>query len=210
MAETIIYDWDKKKVGSVDLPDEVFGKAWRADLVQTVVRWQLACRRRGTHKTKTRGNVSGGGIKPYKQKGTGRARRGSTRSPIICGGGTTFGPQPRDYSYKLPRKMKQAGLKVALSYLLREGRLFIVKDMDSEGKTKELATRLNGFGIPKAVLIDKDLNLQFKRASRNLPDFRYYSAEGLNVFDLLKYDHVLLTESSLDKVKSRCGIEVAT
>ena len=201
MATVEVLNWDKKKVGSVELAAEVFEIPVQKEILQTVVRWQLACRRRGTHKAKTRGEVSGGGKKPFKQKGTGNARQGSSRSPLMPGGGITFGPLPRDYSYQLPKKVRQQGLRTALSYLKKEGRLFIVDSMKStDGKTKELAQRLEGFGLKKSVLIDAEADKSFSRASRNLPNFRYYGVEGMNVYDLLKYDGAVVTKGSLDKI----------
>src|SRR5262249_26685627 len=150
----------------------------KKEILQTVVRWQLACRRQGTHKAKTRAEVSGGGKKPFKQKGTGNARQGSIRSPLMPGGGISFGPEPRDYSYVLPKKMKRLGLRTALSFLKKEGRLMVVDSMAStEGKTKDLAKRLTGLGVKKAVLIDAASNESFARASRNLAKFRYYGVE---------------------------------
>ena len=138
MASVNVLDWKKSKVGTVDLPDEVFNVPWRADIVQAIVRWQLASRRQGTHMTKTRAFVRGGGKKPYKQKGTGNARRGSTRSPLIRGGAILFGPQPKSYAYVLPKKFKKNGLKVVLSRLLKDGKLVVVDTMASgKGKTKE-------------------------------------------------------------------------
>lgn len=207
MATVAVYNWDKKEVGQVDLPAAVFEQPVRQDLLHTVVRWQLASRRQGTAMTKTKGLVSGGGKKPFKQKGTGNARQGSSRSPLMPGGGTAFGPQPRDYSYTLPKKVKQAGLKTALSYLQSNGKLFVVEDMKSEGKTKELAARLKNFGVQKAVLIDEAADVNFTRASRNLPTVRYYSVDGLNVYDLLKYDTAVVTKASLGRILNRCGLE---
>ena len=207
MAKVSVYNWDKKSVGEVELPAAVFEQPLRKDLLHTVVRWQLASRRQGTSATKTKGLVSGGGMKPFKQKGTGNARQGSSRSPLMPGGGTMFGPQPRDYSYKLPRKVKQAGLRAALSYLQSSGKLFIVEDMKSEGKTGELVKRLAKFGATKAVLIDQKSDEKLERASRNLPKVRYYSVDGLNVYDLLKYDTALVTKASLGRILERCGVE---
>ena len=204
MASANILDWDRSKAGTVELSDDVFGVPWRADLVQAVVRWQLACRRQGTHHTKTRDQVRGGGKKPYKQKGTGNARRGSQRSPLIRGGSVIFGPKPRDYSYTLPRKVKQLGLKVALSRLQKDGKLFIISDMSSDkGKTKDLASRLKKFGVKKSVLVDAKLNESFDRASRNLRNFRYYPDIALNVYDLLKYDSLILTKDSVASLTKR-------
>lgn len=207
MANVSILNWDKKKVGELDLPAAVFEQPLRKDLLHAVVRWQLACRRQGTAMTKTKGLVSGGGKKPFKQKGTGNARQGSTRSPLNPGGGTMFGPEPRDYSYKLPRKVKQAALRTALSYLQSSGKFFVVEDMTSKGKTSELAKRMRAFGLEKAVLIDGAVDATFDQASRNLPKFRYYSVDGLNVFDLLKYDAAIVTKSSMERILSRCGVE---
>lgn len=206
MATIDVLNWEKKKVDSVELSKDVFEVPVKKEILQTVVRWQLACRRQGTHKAKTRGDVSGGGKKPFKQKGTGNARQGSNRSPLMPGGGITFGPVPRDYSYQLPKKMRQLGLKTALSFLNKEGRLFVIDEMASEGKTKELAQKLKGFGLEKAVLIDNEKNQLFDRASRNMPKFRYYGVEGLNVYDLLKYDAAVVTKGSLQKIEQRCGV----
>jgi large subunit ribosomal protein L4 len=207
MANVSVLNWDKKKVGDVELPAAVFEQPLRKDLLHMVVRWQLASRRQGTHMTKTKGLVSGGGKKPFKQKGTGNARQGSTRSPLMPGGGTMFGPLPRDYSYVLPKKMKQAGLRAALSYLQSSGKFFVVSDMKSEGKTGEIAKRLQKFGLNKAVLIDQAADENFTRATRNMKAYRYYSVDGLNVYDLLKYDAAVVTQSSLNRILARCGVE---
>lgn len=206
MATVDVLSWEKKKVGSVELDATVFDIPVKEEILQTVVRWQLACRRQGTHKAKTRGEVSGGGKKPFKQKGTGNARQGSNRSPLMPGGGISFGPQPRDYSYVLPKKVRRLGLRTALAKLAKEGRLFVVDSMASaDGKTKDLATKLKGFGVEKAVLIDAASNDKFDRASRNLAKFRYYGVEGLNVYDLLKYDTAIITKDSVAKIVERCG-----
>ncbi len=204
MATVDVFDWSKKKVGSVELDPGVFEVEFRKDILHRVVTWQLASRRQGTHSTKTRAFVSGGGKKPFKQKGTGNARQGSNRSPLMPGGAINFGPQPRDYSYTLPKKFKRTALKSALSYLLKEGKLIVVKDMKSEGKTNELAKRLNKFGVQKALLLDGERDDLFLRASRNLPTVKYNSIEGLNVYDLLKYDTAIVTEDSIQKIVARC------
>lgn len=208
MAKLTVYDWNKKKTGDVEVSDEVFGKELRKDILQQVVRWQLACRRQGTHSTKTRGKVRGGGAKPFKQKGTGNARQGSTRSPLHPGGGTTFGPQPRDYSYTLPKSIRRAGLKIALSYLKENDKLFVVDEMTSkDGKTKELFSCLCKFGLNKAVLVDSESDVGFGRASKNLADFAYQNVEGLNVYDLLKYNAAIVTKRSLEKINEKCGVK---
>lgn len=205
MSTVDVLGWDKKKIGTVELEASVFEIPVKKEILQTVVRWQLACRRRGTHKAKTRAEVSGGGKKPFKQKGTGNARQGSTRSPLMPGGGITFGPVPRDYSYVLPKRVRRLGLRTALSHLKKEGRLFVVDSMNSaDGKTKEIAGKLKNFGLNKAVLIDAAADAKFERASRNLTKFRYYGVEGMNVYDLLKYDAAVLTKASLAKIVERC------
>jgi len=207
MATLSVYNWDKKEVSKVDVPSELVEAPLRKDILHTVVRWQLACRRQGTHSTKTKGLVRGGGKKPFKQKGTGNARQGSSRSPLMPGGGTAFGPMPRDYSYTLPRKVKQFGLRVALSYLASEKRLYVVDSFDTDkGKSKELNQRLKNFGLSKALLVDAQENALFGRASRNLQNYKYLSAEGLNVYDLLKYDAAVLTKASIDKILKKSGV----
>lgn len=207
MATVDVLDWNKKKVGTAELSAEVFEQPVKKAVMHAVVKWQLACRRAGTHKAKTKAEVSGGGKKPFKQKGTGNARQGSSRSPLMEGGGVSFGPSPRDYSYTLPKKMKQAGLKSALSFLHGEGRIFVVDKIVSEnGKTKELMAALKNMGLQKAVMIDNEEQDAVKRASRNLPKFRYYTTAGLNVYDLLKYDAAIISKASLEAIEARCGL----
>lgn len=207
MATVNVLNWKKEKVGSLELSADTFEVEVKKDVLHSVVRWQLACRRQGTHMTKTKGLVSGGGKKPFKQKGTGNARQGSTRSPLMPGGGTMFGPQPRSYGYVLPKKMRKVALKMALSHLFKEGKLAIVDSMNSEGKTNELGKRLKTFGVNKAVLVDKSSNETFSRAARNLVDYKYSPVEGLNVFDLLKYDYAVITKDSVAKIIERCSAE---
>ncbi len=207
MATVNVINWKKEKVGSVDLAADVFEVEVRNDLLHSVVRWQLASRRAGTHMTKTKGLVSGGGKKPFKQKGTGNARQGSTRSPLMPGGGTMFGPTPRNYSYVLPKKMRKIGLSMALSHLFKEGKIFVVDSMASEGKTAELNKRLKNFGIKKAVLVDDVSDEKFLMATRNLQNFKYFPVAGLNVFDLLKFDAAVITKKSINKIIERCSLE---
>ena len=208
MASVDVLDWEKNKVGRVELPSLVFEQEVRKDLLHTMVRWQLACRRQGSHQAKTRSMVRGSSAKPFKQKGTGNARQGNKRSPLLRGGAVIFGPQPRDYSYSLPKKLKKKALKSALSYLYQEGRLQVVEEMKSSGgKTRELAQMLSSFGLQKAILIDRDRDEMFFRAARNLPQFKYNTVEGLNVYELLKYDRVVFTKDSIEKVVQRCGGE---
>lgn len=208
MGKVQIVDWTKKdSLEAIDLADEVFGVAVRKDILHQVVRWQLACRRQGTSSTKTRAFVRGGGKKPFRQKGTGNARQGTIRSPLMPGGAVVFGPQPRDYSYTLPKKIRSAGLRSALSFLYQQGRIFVVNDMVSElGRTAELSKRLNAFGIKKALLVDVNVDFLFKRASKNLPHFCYQPVKGLNVYDLLKYNNLIITKEAIDAAVSRCKV----
>lgn len=206
MATVNVLNWKKEKVGTVELAPEVFDREVKKELLHEVVKWQLASRRQGTSATKTKGLVSGGGKKPFKQKGTGNARQGSTRSPLMPGGGTTFGPQPRSYAYVLPKRVRRLGLSMALSHLAKEGKLFVVADMKSEGKTNELGKRLKSFGLSKAVLVDATSNEMFKRAARNMPTFKYIPVEGVNVFDLLKYDAAVITKDSVAKIVDKCNV----
>lgn len=203
-----VINWKKEKVGQVELSAEVFETQVKKEVLHQVVKWQLASRRQGTHSTKTKGLVSGGGKKPFKQKGTGNARQGSTRSPLMPGGGTTFGPLPRSYAFQLPKKLRRLGLCMALSHLNKEGRLYIVDSMDSkDGKTGELSKRLTGFGLKKAILIDSTINEKFGRASKNMRNYRYFGVEGLNVYDLLKFNAAVITKESVEKIVERCSLE---
>jgi len=200
---TNVLNWKKEKVGTLDLSKDVFEVPVKKEILHEVVNWQLAKRRQGTHMVKTRSLVSGGGKKPFKQKGTGNARQGSTRSPLMPGGAKLFGPVPRSYEYSLPKKVRRLGLKMALSHLNSEGKLFVVENMNSAGKTAELAKRLKAFGLTKAIMIDAEVNDLFKRASDNLPKYRYMAVEGMNVYDLLKYDAAILTKESVAKIVAR-------
>lgn len=207
MTKLSVVDWKNNKVSEVSLPEDVFNQEVKMEVLHSVVRWQLACRRQGTHMTKTKGLVSGGGKKPFKQKGTGNARQGSSRSPLMPGGGTMFGPAPRDYSYVLPKKVRKLGLRMALSYLNSKNKLVVVNEMTSEGKTKELASRFNKIGVSKALVIDANKNELFDRASKNISGIRYNSIEGLNVYDLLKYDCLVVTPEVFPMIAERCGVK---
>ncbi len=205
MVTMEVVDWNKQKVSSVELQSKIFDVEVRKDILHTVVRWQLACRRSGNHQAKTRAMVSGGGSKPFKQKGTGNARQGSSRSPLLEGGGVIFAPQPRDYSYTVPKKQKRKALCSALSYLKGEGRLFVIDQLDSpDGKTKILASCLHSLGVKQALFIDKEVNPLFQRAIRNIPRVRYNNVEGVNVYDLLKYNCLVLTPKAVKALECRC------
>lgn len=197
-----IKNWDNKTVGSVELPDEIFAYPYKEHLVHEAVRNYLASLRQGTHKTKVRSEVSGSGKKPFRQKGTGRARQGGARPPIHRHGGTVFGPQPRDYSYKMNTKEKKAALKSALSRRVKEGKLVIVNDMAvDEAKTKSFALKMAGIGIDgKALLIDSLENKNAVLASRNNPKLNFVDALHVNVYDVVNSRYIVLSQSALDRL----------
>ena len=197
-----IKDWNNKNVGSVELPDEIFAYPYKEHLIHEAVRNYLAGLRQGTHKTKTRSEVAGSGKKPFKQKGTGRARQGGGRPPIHRHGGTVFGPQPRDYSYKMNTKEKKAALKSALSQRVKEGKFVVVSDMSvDEAKTKSFAAKVAGIGVEgKALLIDTTENTNALLASRNNPKLQFVDALHVNVYDVVNSRYVVLSQAALDRL----------
>jgi large subunit ribosomal protein L4 len=197
-----VKDWNNKKVGSVDLPDEIFGYPYKEHLVHEAVRNYLASLRQGTHKTKVRSEVSGSGKKPFRQKGTGRARQGGARPPIHRHGGTVFGPQPRDYSYKMNTKEKKAALKSALSQRVKEGKFVVVSDMAvDELKTQSFAQKVAAIGVEgKALLIDTMENTNAVLASRNNPKLNFVDALHVNVYDVVNSRYVVLSQAALDRL----------
>ena len=200
-----VCSWNKKKVGEISLDPSVFQQEVKLHVISDIIRWQQAEKRQGSHSTKTRGEVRGGGKKPFRQKGTGRARQGSIRSPLLRAGGVTHGPKPRDYSTKINKKIKRQGIAMALSHVFAQGNLVVVSDMNSpEGKTKELYSQVKKFSA-KALLLDEQKNDLFSRACRNLPSYQLSEVAGLNVYDLLKYDHVICTEGAIRKIHEKYG-----
>jgi large subunit ribosomal protein L4 len=197
-----IKNWDNKTVGSIDLPEEIFAYPYKEHLVHEAVRNYLAGLRQGTHKTKVRSEVSGSGKKPFRQKGTGRARQGGARPPIHRHGGTVFGPQPRDYSYKMNTKEKKAALKSALSQRVKEGKFFVVNDMAvDEAKTKSFAAKMAGIGVDgKALLIDTLENTNAVLASRNNPKLHFVDALHVNVYDVVNSRYIVLSQAALDRL----------
>lgn len=202
-----VLSWEGKKVSDLSVKDSLLKEKPNKPLLQKIVVWQLARRRQGDHKVKTRSEVSGGGKKPFRQKGTGNARQGSIRSPLLTGGGVAHGPKKRSYDWTMPKKVRQKALRNALSYLFQEKRLFFMEDMKSpNGKTKELQTRLKKMGWDKALLVDEQHQEQFQRSCNNLKNFKTLQAEGLNVYDILKYDRVVFTPNLLKTVYRKCGL----
>jgi large subunit ribosomal protein L4 len=197
-----IRNWDNKKVGSVDLPEEIFGYPYKEHLIHEAVRNYLASLRQGTHKTKTRAEVSGSGKKPFKQKGTGRARQGGNRPPIHRHGGTVFGPQPRDYSYKMNSKEKKNALKSALSQRVKEGKLVLVNDLSvNESKTKAFAQKIANIGVEgKALLVDSFENTNAVLAARNNPKILFVDAQNVNVYDVVNSRYIVLSQAALDRL----------
>jgi large subunit ribosomal protein L4 len=193
---------NNQKVGELELADEVFAAEVNEHLLYEAVRHYLACQRRGTHKTKTRGEVSGGGRKPWRQKGTGRARHGSIRSPLWRHGGTVHGPVPRDYSYRLPRKMLLGALRSALSAKLRDGELKVIRSFDlPDHKTRTMKAVLERLQAAKTVLlVDNDNNRNLILGSRNLPGVTLVSSRELTTYDLLGHQQVLLSEAAAKKL----------
>jgi large subunit ribosomal protein L4 len=204
MATIIIYDQTKKEVGSMDLAPEVFEVPVKPEILHLVVRSQLAAKRQGTHATKTRGMKRGGGAKPWRQKGTGRARAGSTRSPLWRGGGTTFGPQPRDYSFKVNKKVRRLALKMALTSRLSEEKMMVVKNIDlPEIKTKLFVEVAEALGLEKALVVVKDADNKLLLSARNIPGIKLITADQLNVYDILKARQLVMLENAAQDLQER-------
>ena len=199
-----IVDIQGKKVGEAALADDVFGTQVKEHLLWEMVKAQQAAKRAGTHSTKTRANVRGGGKKPYKQKGTGNARQGSTRAPNHVGGGKVFGPHPRDYSYTVPKKVKRAALASALSLRMKEKKLIIVDKLTFDApKTKQLASILKTLGAESAVVIDTKSNANLSKSARNLAASKYLPPEGLNVYDILNHPGLIIAASAIKEIEQR-------
>ena len=199
-----------KKVGNIELADAVFATPVKDYLLWEVVKAQRAARRAGTHATKTREFVRGGGKKPYKQKGTGSARQGSSRAPQFVGGGRVFGPHPRDYSYTVPKKVRRAALASALSLRAQEKKLVVLDKLPFDApKTKRLAGILKALGAATAVVVDGKENIQLSKSARNLPKSKYLAPEGLNVYDILDHETLILTEGAVRAIEARVQATVA-
>lgn len=204
MAVTQVYNSKNEEVGEVTLNDDLFGVEVKTHILHDVVRMQLANRRSGNSSTKTRTEVAGSGAKPWKQKGTGRARAGSRQSPIWRGGGIAFGPKPRDYSYKLPKKVRRLGLKMALSTRLSEDQLKVVDTLDmTEIKTKDFLGFMNNLEAKNALVIIPDHDETIEKSSRNIPKIKVLPVSGLNVYDILLHEKLILVQASLEKLEER-------
>jgi large subunit ribosomal protein L4 len=200
-----VHDLDNKEVGDIDLADEVFGLPVRGDILARVVNWQLAKRRAGTHKTKGISDISGTTKKPYKQKGTGRARQGSLRSPQFRGGAVIFGPVVRSHEFGLQKKVRKLGLKTALSAKQAEGKLVVIDSATvKEPKTKALRAQLAALGWGSVLIIDgAAVDAGFAKAARNLPLVDLLPSVGANVYDILRRDTLVLTRDAVEQLEAR-------
>ena len=204
MAVCDVLNTRAEKVGEIDLNDSLFNVEIKTGILHEVVCMQRANRRSGSACTKTRGEVSGGGAKPWRQKGTGRARAGSRTSPVWRGGGTVFGPKPRDYSYSMPKKVKRLALKMAMSARNQEGNLVIVDSFElPEIKTKDFVGVMKNFQFDNCLLITSEIDDKISISARNAVGYKVLSVAGLNVYDILKHSKLMLIQSSLAKIEER-------
>ena len=202
MANVSVYNIEGKEVGTIDLNDAVFGVEVNEHLVHMAVVSQLANKRQGTQKAKTRSEVSGGGRKPWRQKGTGHARQGSTRAPQWTGGGVVFAPVPRDYSFKMNKKEKRAALKSALTAKVEEKKFIVVDEIKlDEIKTKNFANILKNLDVSKALVVLEDGNTNAEVSARNIADIKTARSNTINVYDILKYNTVIATKAAVANIE---------
>ncbi len=205
MATLPIYNLSGEEVGTIDVSDRVFAGEVRRHLFYEVVKWQLAKRRAGTHATKGRNEVQGGGAKPYRQKGTGRARQGSRRAPHFVGGGTVHGPRPRSYAYRINKKVRLAALRSALSLRAQAGNLVVVQDLElGEIKTRKAKAVFERLADGHTLVVD-GANRELQLSVRNLPKVKFLNADGINVYDVLKYPKIVLTEPVIRRLEGALG-----
>ncbi len=202
MAKVAVYNMEGKEVDSIELNDSIFGVEINEHLVHMAVLQQLANNRQGTQKAKTRSEVSGGGRKPWRQKGTGHARQGSTRAPQWTGGGVVFAPTPRDYSFKLNKKEKRAALKSVLTSKVADGKFVVVDELKlDEIKTKKFVEVMNNLKVEKALVVLDDMNENVIASAANVPTVKTAQTNELNVFDALKYDTVVVTKAAVATIE---------
>lgn len=202
MANVSVYNMEGKEVSSIELNDSIFGVKINEHLVHMAVVQQLANKRQGTQSAKTRAEVRGGGRKPWRQKGTGHARQGSIRSPQWKGGGVVFAPKPRDYSFKLNRKEKQAALKSALTSRLVENKLIVLDELTfDEIKTKKMLAVLDNLKVNKALIVLGEKDQKVELSARNIPTVRTVLSNSINVYDILKYETLVLTKDAVEKIE---------
>ena len=202
MANVAVYNMEGNEVGSIELNDSIFGVKINEHLVHMAVLQQLANKRQGTQKAKTRSEVRGGGRKPWRQKGTGHARQGSIRAPQWKGGGVVFAPTPRDYSFKLNKKEKRAALKSVLTSKVEEGKFIVLDDLRfDEIKTKKFVQVMNNLKLEKALVVLNDMDTNVIASARNIPTVKTAQTNELNVFDALKYDTVVVTKAAVETIE---------
>ena len=202
MANVTVYNIEGKEVGTIELCDAVFGVEVNEHLMHMAVVQQLANKRQGTQKAKTRSEVSGGGRKPWRQKGTGHARQGSTRAPQWTGGGVVFAPTPRDYSFKLNKKEKRAALKSALTSRVQENKFIVLDEMNfGEIKTKNFQNMLNNLSVAKALVVVEEGNTNAVLSARNIPTVKTAGTNTINVYDILKYNTVIVTKAAVATIE---------
>ncbi len=204
MAVVDVVNCKAEKVSQVELPEEIFNVPVKSCVLHDVVTMQLANRRAGTASVKCRSDVTGSTRKLFKQKGTGRARRGDIKSPVLRGGGAVFGPHPRSYAYRVPKKVRSLALKMALTTKMQNQSLLVLDKIELESfKTRQMVQVLNALNVRKALIIADAGNENLKISCRNLPDVKVLKPEGLNVYDILKYQHLLLLETSIQYIEGR-------
>jgi large subunit ribosomal protein L4 len=203
MPKVSVYNVDGNQVGELDLADGIFGLEPNIHVLHSAVLLQQATLRSGTHDTKGRSEVRGGGRKPWKQKGTGRARQGSIRSPQWKGGGIVFGPTPRSYGFKLPRKVRRLAIKSALSSKVQDNQIIVLDQLSlSQPKTKDITKLLNNLKVlRKALVVTADFDNNVALSARNIPGVKFVAAEGINVLDVMKYDQLIITKDAVAKVE---------
>ncbi|MGD2271582.1 MAG: 50S ribosomal protein L4 [Desulfobacterales bacterium] len=207
MAVVDVLNTKGKKVSQRDLPDGLFNVPAKPSILHEVVMMQLAKKRSGTAAVKNRSDIRGGGRKLFRQKGTGRARRGDIKSPLLIGGGVAFGPQPKSYAYKVPKKVKKLALKMALSTKLQNQNLLVIDQFELEGfKTKEFIKVIDNLKVKNALIVTEKKNDTLELASRNVPTVKVLRSEGLNVYDILKYENLILLESSINDIEGRLQV----
>ena len=202
MANVAVYNMEGKEVDKIELNDSIFGVEINEHLVHMAVLQQLANKRQGTQKAKTRSEVSGGGRKPWRQKGTGHARQGSTRAPQWTGGGVVFAPVPRDYSFKMNKREKRAALKSALTSRVEENKFIVIDEINfEEAKTKNFANILKNLDVSKALVVLEDDNKNAELSARNIADIKTAKTNTINVYDILKYNTVITTKAVVAKIE---------
>ncbi len=206
MANVTVFNQNNEQVGELELDDSVFGADVKDHLLHAVVRKQLAARRQGTHAVKRRADVSGGGKKPFKQKGTGRARQGTTRAPHMRGGGRVFGPEPRSYDFKINKKEMASALRSALSKRVAEGKLTVIDSLSFEQpKTSAFVGMMKNFGLGTTLVVMDDVGVNVDLSARNVQKVTVIPADGLNVYDILKRSDLVLTRAAVDAITARLG-----